>query len=283
MGDSIDENYSGIVESTFGQSLAGMPDREARLAALPAYPETAAERAVTREHLARLTELGLTQAALPMLCQEAAYGLAELGPDHPDTLKAMYAVVGVCYQRGDIQPALYVWLIPRAARQWGVGHADTRSVVEQVATCLVLANSAALEHSTEVAMAAAQQLPGGLGWGSTVVAPVPDEAAYRSHVLLQAEAESLARRLSDVPRARAMLDRCVSYFGSLGPHWLATPRKAKCKLWLARCASKADGEAAAELSTTCVRFMLMYRARSARKSWVCTEQQASRRRVRCAC
>ncbi len=271
---SLEDIYRGPVTNALDESQSTTEQQEAGLAALPVYVGTKQdgtvqlrldlarlrelclaqaalppeERAQLRKSIAWLRQAGLTHAALPLLCKEATFVLAEQGPDHPDTLGVMYDIVGMCYRMGEIQPALYEWVIPRAARQWGVGHADTRSLIVQVANCLILTDTPAMyTDSAEVATAAAQQLPGGLGWGSTVVAPVQDAEAYNSHALLQREAEGLIKPAGkDLPRAKEMLENCAAYFGSLGLHWLATPRKARCKAWLAQCASFMDGYAAAE-------------------------------------
>ncbi len=44
----------------------------------------------------------------------------------------------------------------------------------------------------------------------------------------------------------AMLQRCVSFYDSMGPHWLASPRKAMCKRHIGHCIGALEGYPAAE-------------------------------------
>ncbi len=216
---------------------------------LPALPATTEEHTKLLSSIARLTETGMTQAAFPLMCQAAVYSFTKLGADHADTLRSVYAVIKAIYQRGETVSALYTWLVPRAARDWGVGHPDTRALVVQAAMYLCTSDYPdGHPNCTRVVTLAAQQLPGGLGWGNTIVAPVPDDAAYNIAVVAQDEAEGLVRQRKELPRAKAILKHCVTFYESLGCHWLGTARIARCKMWLGMCTFHADGAAAAELA-----------------------------------
>ncbi len=74
----------------------------------------------------------------------------------------------------------------------------------------------------------AKHLPGGLGWGTAVVAPVPDEDTYNKYAILQRKGQEMldSRKYE---RAKDMLERCLSYYDGFDPHWLISPRKARTR------------------------------------------------------
>ncbi len=182
----------------------------------------------------------------PKLCQLAYITLMQWGPDHPHTLRAVYRVTESQYQRGQAVPQFYTWLLPRAVEHWGIGHPDTVRLVKHTATHLCMcADARPLKALTQIVTELAQQIPGGLGWGSAVVAPVPDEESYLRHVVMQAKGCD-ALSAGHYKLAKDMYQRCATYYETLGPHWLATPRKIACKQALAECACGLDGLAACE-------------------------------------
>lgn len=213
---------------------------------IPAAPQTAAEAALLQSQIDQLLEEGgrLYEAA-PWQCQIAMYCVWVLGPDHTDTLQAVYRTLENAHQRFEPCAALTEWLLPRAARQWGLGHPHTRQLVEWAAQ--VLHESADIrEHPTltQTARNIAAHLPGGLGWGTASLAPVPDEEAFNKHVVLQERAKGLMFE-AQYKLAKAMLERCLAYYVTLGPHWLASPRKARCREFIGLCEAKMTRDIAA--------------------------------------
>lgn len=73
-----------------------------------------------------------------------------------------------------------------------------------------------------------------------------DEEAYNRHCVMQAKAKAMLIQgaKANAALAKAMLDRCMAYFESAGPHWLASARKARTAECLAACAIALDGVAA---------------------------------------
>ncbi len=188
----------------------------------------------------RLLSEGKLHQAYPYQCTLAAYSMFRLGPDHPDTVQLVNQLTVSTDQRAVSGPWHYVWLLPRAAQGWGVGHPEFRQLVQRAANVLtVIEEPESFSELVRVVIAAAEQLPGGLGWGNTVVAPVPDEGVYNKHVIMQAESSRLTDKGEDAA-AGALLQRCVAYYESLGDHWLGTPRKIYCMTRLAQCALDTD-------------------------------------------
>ncbi len=196
----------------------------------------------------QLYDKGHIYEAYPLLCLAAFTACFEWGPEHAGTLQAVLAVTDITHHQANPREWLYTWLLPRAVSVWGWGHPDTQRLVRQAGMFLT-SSPDAREHTsfTQTVTELAQQLPGGLGWGSTVVAPLPDEDAYNRHVVMQARAQAM---LQQDPRPdkliKDMLDRCVAYYKSLGPHWLGCVRKAGCAGLLSAVVGTLDGPEAAQ-------------------------------------
>ncbi len=82
----------------------------------------------------------------------------------------------------------------------------------------------------QVVFNVAKHIHGGLGWGTAVVAPVPDEEAYLKHAVLHGKAEQLLADEGEASAALAkqMLTRCLAYYESVTPHWICSQRKSRC-------------------------------------------------------
>lgn len=89
-----------------------------------------------------------------------------------------------------------------------------------------------------------QQLPGGLGWGNAVVAPVPDEEAFNRHVVLEQRSHDASKQGHDA-LSKTILERCVAFYDTLGPHWLASVRKVHCMCHISQAVMSLEGTAAA--------------------------------------
>ncbi len=177
-------------------------------------------------------------------------------PNAEQTLTAAYRLFQCEYQRGEVAPPLACWLLPAAVEQWGIGHADTRRLVQQAAGFLCESTDPR-EHLqlTQTVTELAQQLPGGLGWANTVVAPVPDEEAFNRHCALHQRAHltmpvfgtgETVQEQDAYKLAKQMLQRCVSYYDTLGQHWLAMARKFECKGLICSCIRRLEGYQEAE-------------------------------------
>ncbi len=184
--------------------------------------------------------------AFPKLCELAFLTFLQWGPDHPYTVREVYRVTESLFQRAEIRSALVTWLLPRAVEHWGIGHPDTLRLVQHSAIHLYKCKDPRdLAEFARVVTEIAQQLPGGLGWGSAIVAPVPDEERFNSYVFMSFKAIE-AKGQGHYRLAQDMLNRCVAYFDTLGAHWLGTPRKLQCMRTLADCVDDLEGFSASE-------------------------------------
>ncbi len=219
---------------------------------IPGFPRTASAAAELQAQIDQLVAQGEDLRAFPWLCQMAMYSAYALGADHSDTVDAVYRVVQSQYQRAQYDSNLHAWLVVQADRHWGPSHANTRKVVEQAADILARAadprDCRVLGHNTAVL---AGELPGGLGWALCSLAPL-DEDAYSRHAVMQSKAQGILNAVCskgvlavpcgieesakrDCQLAKQMLERCITYYESVGPHWLASPRKISCMQSLATC------------------------------------------------
>lgn len=195
-----------------------------------------------------LLQQGEVYKAFPLQCQEALVCLYAHGSEHPASLAAVYAVYQNLFQRQLhlFAPDCAVWLLPRAAAQWGIGHADTRRLAQQAALCLChLPDPRDEPQLLQIATELVQQLPGGIGWGAVASTPLADEDAYCRNAVMMTQA-SKALNEGRHQLAKEMAKRCVAYFGTLGPHWLGTPRKMYSMLLHAQAALKLEGDEAGE-------------------------------------
>ncbi len=212
---------------------------------LPSPPRNPTEAAALQSQVDELMKRGQWLEAQPWQCQLVAYCYADLGPNAPETLRAIYALVCLRYQMGHTENFLYSYLLPRAARRWGLDHPDTRQAVVQAAHYLCESEKPAAHPLwTQMVTNVATHLVGGLGWGSTVVAPVPDEAAYNKHAMVQYKAEGMIQE-GHYKLAKDILQRCVAFYDTLGLHWLGTPRKARCMQLIGACVCELEGAEAA--------------------------------------
>ncbi len=193
----------------------------------------------------QLTADGEADKAFPLLCERALRAFSAHGAESADTVLAVCSVAENTFQRSFVLAPLHCWLLPRYAQHFGIGHATTRALVLRAA--LEFCHPEDPRHPPEflrVVTDLAQRLPGVLGWGSRVVAPVPDEQAYQMHVIMQAQA---AEYMSHNDRlAKDMLQQCVTYYQSLGPHWLGTVRKVAALMHIGSCVRRLEGAKAAE-------------------------------------
>ncbi len=197
-------------------------DRQGRQ--IPQLPKTAKQAARLQAQVDQWLQQGQTWQAYPVQCVLAVYGLWTR-PEHADTLRAVVAVTDSLYQGDDGSTPVDLWLLPRWVKHYGHDHSDTRRLVRQAADALYrLGDPRVSVDLTRTVTELAQQLPGGLGWGSTVVAPVPDEEAFHRHAFMQSKAADLYDT-GHYKVARDMYERCVAYYDTLGEHWLATARK----------------------------------------------------------
>ncbi len=203
---------------------------------LPGAPTTAAAAAQLQAQVDQLLSEGQLYDALAWQYQIAMYSFHVLGPEHADTVRAVWALVDRNYQCGHYDVCFYLWLLPRAARQWGLGHPDTRKLLnfaaEWVYDCSDLRTLAATEL-TRAVTSIARHIPGGLGWGIAKVTDI-DADAYNRQAVLQGRGENCVSA-GEVALGKAMTERCLAYWESLAPHWLASPRKVQAKVTLARC------------------------------------------------
>lgn len=218
------------------------------IVAVPHPPSTAQEAGELQTQVDALLGEGRLHESLPWLCQLAHYSVAVLGQEHRDTLSAVHAVVRTAHECGvgKGMNMLSGWCAPRAARHWGLGHPDTRKVVWWAAQHLYESHDPRKHPEfTRTVTNVAKHLPGGLGWGAAVVAPLADDEAYNKHAVLQNKAAKVLLE-HNYELGQKMLERCVSFYASVGPHWLCTPRKVLCKSMLgfvaARVGSPEDSE-----------------------------------------
>ncbi len=80
---------------------------------------------------------------------------------------------------------------------------------------------------------------GGLGWGCATYTPL-DEDSYNKHSVMQAKAEFIHTD-GNLKLASDMLQRCVTYFDTLGPHWLGSARRATATMRLGMCEAELAG------------------------------------------
>ncbi len=225
---------------------------------VPRFPRTKAEAAALQAQIDQLLQDGRRYWALPWQCQLAMYCLwsEAIGTGHADTVQAVWSVISNMTQQGPDMKLheLCTWLLPRAAKLWGLGHPNTRQLVGHAAdlghaaVLTELDEPAAWGPAIKAVYNVAKHLPGGLGWGAAAVAPVPDEETFNMHVALQVTTAMIVLygKQQQVRQARDDLQRCVAYYESIGPHWLASVCKVRALRQLAACAARLDGDAAAE-------------------------------------
>ncbi len=206
-----------------------------------------------QERINRLLQQGEIYRAYPLQCSLAHASFSLWGADHPDTWAAVFAVSKSLAQRNAGHPDVSRWLLARAVEVRGLHHAETREAVQLAATCACITRDLRpypgfLQLLTDAAL----QLPGGVGWGSTIVAPVSDEEGFHRHAVMQGRANWLVRegklqqQCDKFKLAKDMFQRCVTYYESLGQHWLATRRKIDSIRELGMCMSYLDDHEKAE-------------------------------------
>ncbi len=212
----------------------------------PALPKTAAQAALLQSQVDKWLQQGETWKAFPSQCVLAVYGLWTR-PKQADTLQALQALADSLWTRMQEPPIpLVKWLLLRAPAHYGMSHGDTRRMVNRAAVFLNdCSDSRGTSEIMKIVTELAQQLPDGLGWGNTVVAPVADEAAFNKHVFMQSKASDL-RSEGQYKLAKAMYERCVAYFDTLGQHWMATARHIQCLCEISVCVRHLEGAIVAE-------------------------------------
>ncbi len=183
----------------------------------------------------QLTQQGETYKAHPLLCQLAVSSLETRGFDHAESVRAVYNVVRSTHTHKDVREDIQMWLLPRAVQHFGIDSPDTLWLVQLAATCLYRAyDPRDFTAFTQLVTDIAQQLPNGLGWGSTVVAPVPDVDTYSRHAVMQQHAFKLFGQ-GQYALAEDAYEPCLAYYETLGAHWLASPRKYWCMHIIGMC------------------------------------------------
>ncbi len=215
-------------------------------------PEAAAE---LQSHIDQLLADGRTFDACPWQCQVAMYAIIALGKEHPSTLEAVYQVVKGVYDGFEDSAVMCTWLLPLAARHWGLGDPRVRQLVwwgaHTLSASTDLRNDEALHRAV---VSVARHLPDGLGWGTATVSDSTDQGEdFNRYVVLHAKALATYKegvgadhRQPHFKLAKAMAERCVSYFESLGTHWHACVRKAASRKLVADCVLQLEGYTACE-------------------------------------
>ncbi len=235
--------YTGAAVSRAVQFLQDSPariDEHGRL--ILRLPKTVAQAALLQSQIDQWLQQGELWQAFPSQCVLAVYGLWTR-PDHADTLRTVSAVALGMLEREEWNSCLYEWLLPRHVRA-GLNCPTTRRVIE-IAAMMCVCTSDLHSNLVPTVVELAQQLPGGLGWGSTVVAPVPDEEAFIRHAVMQSQASSLSQQ-GEHKAAQDMLKRCVAYYDTLGQHWLAVPRKVSARVSICSIVRLTEGAATSE-------------------------------------
>ncbi len=215
---------------------------------IPAAPATAADAAQLQAQIDQSLSEGRLHETLPWQCMVALYEFTQHGSsDQRSTLQAVHGLVTTQLRCGAFLPELMLWLLPRLAKEQGLGHADTRELMLH-AVMFLYDHPTSIDRQSAMARAVtnvARHIPGRLGWGTAVVAPVADMGAYDRHTTMQEQAHGLFCA-KQYKMAKDTAERCVTYYGSMGQHWLACARKASCTLTLANSVSELKDTAGAE-------------------------------------
>ncbi len=209
-------------------------------------PRTTREVKKLQQAIDDLLQEGELFAAFPFQCRKAVHGLWTR-PKHANTLRAVVTVLDALLQRNVFSGiAILHWVLLGAQRLWGMDSPDTQRLVRRAAGVLSeTVNTRNFESYNQLVPELVQQLPGGLGWGSTVVAPVTDTEAYRRHEFMYAKALDIYEQ-GHYKLAKDMFQRCVAYYETLGQHWLGKTRALVCLRSINQCVRRLEGPAAAE-------------------------------------
>ncbi len=211
---------------------------------VPRLPKTAKQAAQVQRQIDQWLQQGELWQAFPSQCVLAVYGLWTR-PDHADTVQAVMAVAESMHQREEEEcmASVHPWLLYHAYHTWGLYDPRIRRLAVQMADMHCRLGDPRQHSSMLRALTAlAQQLPGGLGWGSTVVAPVPDEEGYNRHAFMQAQGTQACDQ-GKYELAHTMLQRCLTYYKTMGLHWLGTSRRILTGVVMSRCVSHLQGHA----------------------------------------
>ncbi len=215
---------------------------------LPPFPRSAFDAATLQGQIEQMVLQGHAFDAFPWQCQYALYCVwsQSAGFEHADTVEALFSVTSSLWQRRQQAPhELLAWLLPRAARQYGLGHENTRQLLAQAADCMsLIRNPRDCEALSHVAHKLAQHVPGGLGWGTAAVTQLP-VVEYGKWECQQHEAEEMVSEgYNHGPPAS--LQSCLELYEPHGPHWVYSQRRVRALQQIATCAAREHGEAAAE-------------------------------------
>ncbi len=209
---------------------------------VPRLPKTTKEVAKLQSQIDQWLRDGEVWQAFPSQCVLAVYGLWTR-PEHADTLQAVLAVADSAYQREEDNGHnhVFIWLLDRAYYIWGLRDPRTRRLVNQVVDMLCRCEDPR-RHADLLRLVTrfAQELPGGLGWGSTVVAPVPDEEAFFRHAFMESKGIQMYNQ-GHYKLAMDMAQRCEAYYDTLGSNWLAVARKTYARSLVCRCTKSLQG------------------------------------------
>ncbi len=189
-----------------------------------------------RTEAGRLQDEGRYHAAYAVLCQLAYWTFSYAGETDERTLRAVEFVILNASVRGEEGLTAYMWFLSRVGQQCGISEVAVQHYIQDAAHMLyAIRDPRVYVELTHIVTELSAQLPGGLGWGSTVVAPVPDEETFYKHCVLESRAIDMYNTRTALPLARQMFERCVTYFTSLGPHWQGVCRKVRCMMRAASC------------------------------------------------
>ncbi len=194
-----------------------------------------------------LLQQGQAHKAFPLLCRWAHTVCLLSDPYGRDAFEAVHRVLMCAYERDSAAEwCVWHWVLQRAVQHWGLDSPDLRRLVQQAAGFVADSyDPTDYQQLGELVIQTAQQLPGGLGWANTVVAPVPDQQTYYKHVLWELTNPSRMAE-GDYSTAKTLYERCAAYYQGLGPHWLATPRRVKALCGVGQCVVQLETPEAAQ-------------------------------------
>ncbi len=172
--------------------------------------------------------------ALCLFIDSAFVACKNAGPTHEYTLGAVCFVTRILCEHGKPQPPLYAWLLPRLIERCGADDAVTQTIMLEASHALCNMEDIRNDCGLFALLAA----PGtAMGDAEPLQA---DFDTFARHVALQTRAHHIVERHTPVDAAtlklaQKMIERCHTYYGSLGGHWLACARKSQCASLLGGC------------------------------------------------
>ncbi len=223
---------------------------------IPPAPYTKAQWIELRIQIQQLDDR--TYEAVPWLCQLVLSGLwlPSHGAGHPETIWALCRVIDLMREQNEYCTQLYEFLIPRAARLWGLKHEYTGQLARVAAQALCSTGGpGAYPGITRALTQLVMHIPGVLGWPRARVSPLDDQHAFHRRAEMQARAAALLQQ-GKAAAARPLFEQCSEYYGLLGSHWLSRPANYMCCLAVATwCREVNQVESEQELALLCAWFV----------------------------